>query len=110
MMRRMKRAACLAVFLIACAPSGNARFQVREGVEQLHVTHAEPGAQLAVFDAAGNALATGTADALGSFMFRKLPPGSGYTVHTIGTARDEYSRPLTVKTIAESKPEQSFYA
>jgi hypothetical protein len=89
---------------------GNARFQVRESVAQLHITHADPGAKLAVYDAAGQMIASGTADKLGSLLLRRLPPGEGYVVRVAGAEPPEYSRPLRVMSVAESQPPPSFYA
>jgi predicted acyl esterase len=91
---------------VAACSDGNASFKVRESIEQLQVTHATPGAELAVRDGAGRIVASGVADALGSVVFRNLPPGSGYVVRT--TAGDEWSRHLTVMSAA-STPPQSFY-
>lgn len=89
---------------------GNARFQVRESVAQLHITHADPGARLAVHDAAGAMIAGGTADRQGSLILRRLPPGEGYVVRVAGAEPPEYSRTLRVLSAAESQPPQSFYA
>lgn len=95
--------------LAACSDDGpTAAFQVRESVEQLHVTHAEPGATLEVVDAADAVMASGTADDQGSYIFRQLPPGDDYTVRTADGA--EWLDSLTVMTIADSAPPQSFYA
>jgi len=94
------------VILAGCsATDGNATFSVRESVEQLHVTHAKPGATLEVVDATNAVAATGTADDLGSFVFRKLAPASGYRVRSGG----EISRHLTVMSVAGSLPSQDFY-
>jgi uncharacterized protein len=87
----------------------NARFTVRETVEQLHVTHATPGQLLVLHDAAGSPLLTGTADKLGSLIFRKVPAGAGYVIRTGNAAGDEHTRPLRVLSVAESLPPQSFY-
>jgi len=92
---------------VAACSDGNASFKVRESIEQLQVTHATPGAELAVHDGSGRVLASGVADAQGSVVFRNLPPGSGYIVRT--TAGSEWSRHLTVMSAASSQPPQSFY-
>ncbi len=92
----------------ACSPDGNATFKVRESVEQLHVTHAQAGAMLGVFDSGGAMVQQGTADNLGSLMFRHVPSASGYTVRTLDGR--EVSRHLTVMSIASSQPSQSFYS
>jgi predicted acyl esterase len=95
-----------ALAFAACS-DGNASFKVRESIEQLQVTHATPGAELAVRAADGRVVASGVADELGSIVFRNLPPGSGYVVRT--TAGSEWSRHLTVMSAASSQPKQSFY-
>jgi predicted acyl esterase len=96
----------LAVFLVGCS-DGNARFTVRESVEQLHVTHAEPGATLEVVDAHGQVVQSAVADALGSVVFRHLLPGDGYVVRTDTLL--ERSRHLSVMSVAESLPSRGFY-
>jgi hypothetical protein len=98
--------ALIAVTLLAggCGGGGTS-FEVRESVEQLHVTHAPPGATVTLVDAAGQTVQTGVADDLGSLMFRKVPPGSGYTI-SVGT---ETTGRLTVMTEAESQPDPGFY-
>ena len=85
-------------------------FQVRESVEQLLITHAPPGSMLTVRDAAGRTIQTGTADPLGSLIFRKLPPGDGYTVSMSDSEKDATSGPLHVLSVEASRPDPSFYA
>lgn len=95
----------LAVVGVACsADPGNATFLYRESVEQIHVWKASPGATLTAMRA-GAEVASGVADEQGSLMFRKLPPGAGYTVH----AGTEYTREMTVVSEADSAPAESFY-
>ena len=94
---------------VAACSDGNARFEVRESVEQLQVTHATPGVELAVYDAGGRVVASGVPDALGSILFRNIPPGSGYLVRTTGADKPEWSRHLTVLSVADSTPPQRFY-
>lgn len=106
-MRSFSPALAALLVLAACEPP--APFQVRESVEQLQVTHAQEGQALVVFDAAGREVQSGVADALGSLMFRKLPPGKGYRVKTRGS-RPETSRALTVMSVESSKPPADFYA
>lgn len=87
----------------------DAQFMVRESVEQLHVTHAEPGVELRVIDSAGSEVGRATTDELGSLIFRKLVPGDGYAVEeTMGDER-EAVRDLAVMSIEGSLPPQSFY-
>ncbi|MFV8755522.1 CocE/NonD family hydrolase [Nannocystaceae bacterium ST9] len=88
----------------------DAQFSVRESVEQLHVTHAEPGVELRVIDSAGSELGRATTDELGSLIFRLLPPGEGYSVEETTGDEREASRDLAVMSIEASLPAQSFYA
>ena len=83
-------------------------FSVRESVEQLHVTRAVPGAGLEVWDADGQVVDAGVADAQGSLIFRELAPGFDYRVVSTSAPR-ELSRALHVKDVAGSTPPQEFY-
>jgi uncharacterized protein len=89
-----------------------ATFQVRESVEQLHVTHAVPGSTLVVVDATGKELASGTVDVQGSLVFRRLPPGKDYLVKTVVKQGEspEQSKPLTVLSVEGSAPKAPAYA
>ena len=97
----------LSIFFIlafaACTSDGNARFSVRESVEQLHVTHAQPGQVLTLVDHGGRIVATGTADEQGSYVFRQVPPADGYLIWS-GAER---SRHLSVLSVALSQPPTS---
>src|SRR5690606_9689015 len=53
---------------------------VRGSVEQVSVTGLAPGVRVALLDASGTAVAAATADDFGSYLFRRVPPGEGYTV------------------------------
>ena len=103
---------CLALALAAAACGDNEEppFDVRTSVEQLHVTHAPPATELAVYDHAGNQVAIGTTDALGSLIFRKLPPGEGYVIKTTSASPPLSTRALTVMSVESSQPPQSFYS
>lgn len=92
-----------------CTGHTPATFEVRQSVEQLQITHATQGEELVVFDASAKELARGTADDQGSLVFRKLPPGSGYSVQST-TAPAECAGPLTVHSIENSKPSTDFYS
>lgn len=96
----------------ACGDDGGGppavSFQVRESVEQLHITHATPGVTLEVMDSQEAVVATGTADEQGSLVFRLLAPGSGYSVRTAD--QSEVVTDLTVMSIESSQPDPSFYS
>jgi predicted acyl esterase len=100
----------LAVTAVAGPEPGDADFTVRGSVRQVFVTHAEPGAGLELRDADDATLATGTADHLGSLVFRKLPPGKEYRVHTVGASKATRSDAVDVVDEAGSLPPPSFYA
>src|SRR5262245_44241979 len=103
-MRRPWLVVCaLASFAFVGACSDGAPFQVRESVEQLHVTHATPGVELAVHDSSGGVVATGIPDAQGSLVFRNLPPGDGYVVRTTTAPVPQWSRALKVLSVAGSQ-------
>ncbi len=95
--------------VLALGCSKEATFQVRESVEQLHVTRAVPGSTLLVVDAAGKEFARGVVDVQGSLVFRKLPPGKDYFVRTEGQT-PEQTRPLTVMSVGSSAPKVPSYA
>jgi len=86
-----------------------AEFDVRESVEQLHVTNAEPGTVLTLRQGFGPPVAEGVVDALGSLMFREVEPGAGYVVMETGESPREASGPHTVMSRESSLPDHSFY-
>jgi predicted acyl esterase len=87
-----------------------ADFVVRESVEQLHVLGAEPGAELAVYDERRRVVADGTADDLGSLIFRGLEPGLDYGVGERRGRLRQISAPHRVMSVEESQPDPSFYS
>ncbi len=88
--------------------AGPATFQTRGSVEQVHVTHATPGALLQLLDATDQTVDEGVADDLGSLIFREVEPGAGYRV-LAGTSVGGLSDPVEVLSFAGSTPPQSFY-
>jgi len=103
--------ACTFAFASACGDDDaapTAEFSVRESVEQFHITHATPGDTLEVVDADGNVVASGEVDEQGSLIFRELEPGNGYRVRVMGS--DEAARGLTVMSVENSLPEETFYS
>jgi len=81
-----------------------ATFSAHGSVAQVYVTHAPPGDPLTLKNASGVAVGAGTVDDLGSFLFRDVAAGDGYTV----VDGDMVSSPLHVMTSSETPP-QSFY-
>jgi predicted acyl esterase len=90
--------------VVAASPAGAATFSANGSVEQVYVTHAPPGSAVDLRDAANHVVAHGAVDDLGSFLFREVVPGDGYTVIDGGQS----SAPLHVMTRTETPP-QSFY-
>ena len=88
---------------------GTATFTARAGVLQVFVTHAKEDSELALKDANEATVATGKADHLGSLVFRNVPAGDGYRVHSVGATPAAFSGPLHVWGVQESKPTQAFY-
>jgi hypothetical protein len=105
-------AAVLAVPILgapaAGAQPGPATFTVYGSVEQVAITHATPGAGVALEDAAGETVAHGTFDAQGSYLFRSVTPGTGYRVIEIDAGTRTESDPTTVMSTSYVPP-KAFY-
>ncbi len=82
-------------------------FDVRESVEQLHITHTTPGTELVLYGPQGEEVARANSDDLGSLIFREVTPGDGYTIEAPDL--DEVTGPLRVMSVENSLPDQSFY-
>jgi predicted acyl esterase len=83
-------------------------FAVAGSVEQVSVVGAEPGMRLRLLDGNGDVAARGTADAAGSFLFRDVAPGRGYTVDPGATAT---TTSPSVRVVApDDHPDAAFYA
>lgn len=89
--------------------SAVATFDVRPGVEQVFVTGATPGVQLALFDAEGVPVGHGTVDSQGSLIFRSVEPAAGYRVAEADDGDRSATEALEVIAVADSTPEQAFY-
>ncbi len=83
-------------------------FSVRESVEQLHITHAEPDVTLELVDASDKVVAEDTTDQFGSLIFREVTPGKGYSVREKASPLRSVDG-LEVMSIEGSKPPPSFY-
>ena len=85
-----------------------ATFLVRGSVEQLSVTHAVPGASIALDDTAGHEVASGLVDAQGSFLFRDVPAGSGY--RAVQNDAGTVTKSVATKVLSpDFVPPKSFY-
>lgn len=99
------------VAIVRVEDAAEASYDVRPSVEQVSVTGATPGAQLALYDAQEQAVDTGIADEQGSFVFRQVDPGRGYRV--VSPAGEDgpaqASDSIEVVSVEDSTPDQSFY-
>ncbi|NUP08922.1 MAG: CocE/NonD family hydrolase [Polyangiaceae bacterium] len=86
-----------------------APFSTRGSVEQVHVWKAEPNTRVELRSAGGDVVSEGTTDELGSYIFRKVAPGDGYSVHLPDLSPPEEVGSITVLSVDGSKPDQSFY-
>jgi predicted acyl esterase len=85
---------------------GAATFGARPSVGMVAVQDATPATELALYDGR-TPVALGTSDDQGSLVFREVEPGE-YRVATT-TSPQQATDPVTVPTVEESLPEQSFY-
>jgi len=85
-------------------------FSVRGSVEQIDVWKAPPATLIEVHDATGAVTASGMTDKLGSILFRKVPPGDGYSVVAPMLSPPEVHKPIKVMSVDGSMPAQDFYA
>jgi len=82
-----------------------ATFTVSPGTEQVTVTGAEPDDDLQLVDQDGDVITTGTTDANGALVFRRVGAGTIVSVRNAGSA----SAPVTVMG-RDDVPAQTFYA
>jgi hypothetical protein len=95
--------------LVGLAPSGSVSaaptpFAVRGSVNQVAVEDLTVGGAVDLLDATDTVVASGTADAQGSVLFREVAAGGGYRVRHDGLVSD----PVTVMGPTDH-PSQSFY-
>jgi uncharacterized protein len=91
-------------------PSELSEYQVRGSVHQIHVWKAPPNTKIELRDATEKVVTAGTTDELGSFVFRGVAPGDGYSVITPDIASSKPQGPVRVMTIENSLPSPDFYA
>lgn len=82
-------------------------FSVAPSVGMVTVTGSEPGTALALYEGQ-SAVEVGESDDQGALVFREVPAGE-YRVGTTEADPQQASGPVTVPSLAESLPEQSFY-
>jgi predicted acyl esterase len=84
-------------------------FHVRGSVRQFFVIAAPARSAVALVDAKGTVVQTGTADSLGGFVFRYVPPGDGYYAVVSVEGKTFVSEAVTVLP-DDYVPPDSFYA
>ena len=82
---------------------------MRGSVEQIDVWSAPPASNIEVRDASGALVQSATTDTLGSIVFRKVPPGDGYSVVVPQLAGPNVQSPVKVTSVDGSLPDPSFY-
>ncbi|MGH2925659.1 MAG: CocE/NonD family hydrolase [Solirubrobacterales bacterium] len=87
--------------------AAEASFSAHGSVQQVYVTHLDPGAQMSLLDNAGNTVATRRADAQGGLLFRDVKPGTGYRVRL--SPGGPKSGPLTVLSTRPAPPSKQVY-
>ena len=106
--RRVDGVDAVRVDTAAHADPAPATFVVQGSVEQFFVTHATPGAAITLADHTGNEVGAGVVDAQGSFLFRDVPAGTGYTAIQDAGGTITQS-PATTVLSPTFVPPQSFY-
>ncbi len=97
----------LAMLLLAFAPradAGSATLTARGSAEQVQVTGATPGAKVKLIRD-GSTVASKPGGELGGVVFRKVTPGSGYTVRSAGTTTPS----LKVLSTRSKPPSKAIY-
>lgn len=89
-------------------PTPGPGFVARSSVRQLLVSDATPGTVLAVRNANGETLQSGTVDPQGTSIFRNLEPGEGYVVYAPDGSEPRESAPLAVWDLHDVPPNE-FY-
>ncbi len=105
-MRRLIGLGSVLAALLLPTAAAAATFDAHGSVEQVYATGVPAGAPVSLLDAAGEEVATKSADELGGVLFRNVAPGSGYRVHL---ASAEESPPLAVLTTQSAPPDASIY-
>ena len=91
------------------AVTATAPFQAHGSIDEAYVLDATPGEQLILVNESGSEVGKGTADQLGSFIFRTLKPGSGYEVRSVHGNTVDGTKPFAVLS-AKSIPPASLYS
>jgi hypothetical protein len=85
-------------------------FKVRGSVEQVDVWKATPMTAIELHDSSGATVQAATTDDLGSYVFRDVPAGDGYSVVEPTLTPPAEVSPIKVLTIDGSLPDPSFYS
>lgn len=102
-------AAVAAARITPAGAASDVQLNVAGSVRQVPVTGATPGTRLSLLDGGGHAVAHGTADAQGAFLFRDVKPGGGYRVEQSGDGSGPVRSGPAVVLRADERPPASFY-
>lgn len=97
----------IAVVLVGLTASASAAVTAHGSIDQAYVLGAKKGQRLTLVDRKGRTVQRGSADRLGSKIFRKLKPGAGYRVR-VGKGKGRVTRRFAVLR-AGANPSQSSY-
>jgi predicted acyl esterase len=85
-------------------------YSVRQSVNQIAVWKGPVGAAVELRDVNGNMVQSATTDSLGSYLFRKVPAGDGYSVSIPSMPAPNTWSSLHVMSVDDSLPDPSFYS
>ncbi|MGO9457298.1 MAG: CocE/NonD family hydrolase [Acidimicrobiales bacterium] len=91
------------------ATTAAAPFSGHGSIDEAYVLDATPGERLLLVNHAGQEVGSGTADRLGSLIFRTITPGTGYDVRAVHGTTVYGTMPFEVLS-TKSTPAASFYA
>ncbi len=95
------------------SPASGLGFRVQSSIRQLLILDATPGTTLAVRNASGEVLQSGTVDDQGTLIFRNLERGSGYVVFEAGEGPSTDGEPTESQPTdvwgVEDVPANEFY-
>ena len=88
--------------------AATAKFTAFGSIGQVSVVDAGLGTKVTLVSPSGKQLASGTTDKYGSFIFRRVAPGAGYTVESGSSGTTVRTKPFTVLS-RDDTPPQSLY-
>ena len=91
------------------AATTSAPFTAHGSIDEAYVLGAKTGEKLVLVNSQGNEVGSGSADRLGSLIFRTIKPGSGYEVRSVNGSTVYGTKPFDVLSTT-STPSASFYS